>query len=85
MCQFKLLYSFSDVGKILGQGINQTTTLEHLDLSNNPLTDEDIVDILSCIANPTSLRSLGITHVFVDEQVEKVIKTKEIYVICKNF
>ncbi|XP_022177348.1 leucine-rich repeat-containing protein 74A-like [Myzus persicae] len=65
--------NFSDVGKILGQGINLTTRLEHLDLSNNPLTNEDIVDILSGIVNPTSLRSLGISHVFVDEQVETAI------------
>ncbi|XP_029344400.1 uncharacterized protein LOC100571395 [Acyrthosiphon pisum] len=65
--------NFSDIGKILGQGINHTTRLEHLDLSNNPLTNEDIVDILSGIVNPTSLRSLGLTHVFVDEQVEKAI------------
>lgn len=75
--QLKLLYSFSDVGKILGQGINQTTRLEHLDLSNNPLTDEDIVDILNGIVNPTSLRSLWIKHVFVNEQIEKVIKSKK--------
>jgi len=60
----------------LGQGINQTTILEHLDLSNNPLTDVDIVDILNCIATPTSLKSLWITHVFADEQIEKVIKSK---------
>jgi len=72
--QLKLLHSFSDVGKILGQGINQTTRLEHLDLSNNPLTNEDIVDILSGIVDPTSLRSLGLTHVFVNEKVENVIK-----------
>lgn len=74
--QLKLLYSFSDVGKILGQGINQTTRLENLDLSNNPFTDEDIVDILNGIVNPTSLQSLGIKHVFVNEQIEKVIKLK---------
>lgn len=74
--QLKLLNSFSDVGKILGQGINQTTRLQNLDLSNNPFTDEDIVDILNGIVNPTSLRSLGIKHVFVNEQIEKVIKSK---------
>lgn len=72
----KSLYSFSDVGKILGQGINHTTRLEHLDLSNNPLTNDDIIDILNGIANPTSLRSLSINHVFVEEQVEKVIVSK---------
>lgn len=66
------MYSFSDVGKIVGQGIKKATALEHLDISNNPLTAEDVVDLLNSVVLPTSLKSLGITHVFVDEQLEKV-------------
>jgi len=68
----KFVDSFRDVGKILGQGIKKALVLEHLDISNNPLTAEDIVDLLDSISVSTSLKNLGITHVLVDEQLEKV-------------
>lgn len=66
--------SFRDVGNILGQGIKKALVLEYLDISNNPLTAEDIVNLLNSISVPTSLKSLGITHVLVDEQLEKVLE-----------
>lgn len=69
--------SFRNVGKILGQGIQNTIVLEHLDISNNPLTTDDIVDILNCVVESTSLRSLAISHVIVDEQLKKVLKLKK--------
>lgn len=61
----------------MGQGIKKTSTLEHLDLSYNPLTTGDIVELLNCVVPPTSLRSLGIIHVLVEEEVEKVFKLTE--------
>lgn len=68
----RLHCSFRDVGKILGQGIRKTTVLERLDLSNNPLTAEDLLDLVNSVIVPTSLKVLGITHVLVDEQLANV-------------
>lgn len=68
--------SFRNVGKILSQGIQNATTLEHLDISNNPLTTDDIIDLLNGVVESTSLMSLGITHVIVNEQLKKVSKLK---------
>lgn len=80
--------SFRNIGEILGLGIRKATTLEDLNISYNPLTTEDIVAVLNSILEPTSLRCLRISHVFVDEHLEKVPnfqKSGVIYNLCYNF
>lgn len=67
-----VLYSFRNIGEFWSPGLKNNITLEELHISYNPITVDDIVELLNSVVEPSSLKILGMTHVFVDERIENV-------------
>ncbi|XP_050534760.1 leucine-rich repeat-containing protein 74B-like [Daktulosphaira vitifoliae] len=65
--------NLKNIGSIFGKGMKKSISVEHLDISNNPLAPEDIMEMLNAIIEPSSLKILSLTHVLVDEKIEKAI------------
>lgn len=61
--------------------MRKSISVEHLDISNNPLSSKDITEMLNAIKEPSSLKMLSLTHVIVDEKIEKVFRNNRLTIV----